>query len=102
MKLRKTDDDRLLFYCKGCENHHGVNNLWQFNGDYNKPTFSPSILVRGVQDITDEEHALLMAGKYVEPRPLVCHSFVTDGKIQYLNDCTHGYAGQTIELEDIK
>ena len=28
----------------------------------------------------------------------VCHSFVTDGKIQFLGDCTHELAGQTVEL----
>ena len=30
----------------------------------------------------------------------VCHSFVTDGKIRYLNDCTHHLKGQTVELLD--
>jgi len=32
----------------------------------------------------------------------VCHSFVTDGNIQYLGDCTHELAGQTIELPEFK
>ena len=32
-------------------------------------------------------------------RPL-CHSHVTDGKITYCGDSTHGYAGQTLELPD--
>lgn len=102
MKIRTTNDGRLLFYCKGCEKHHGVNSTWSFNNDFEKPTFSPSVLVTGVQDITEEEHDLIMSGVDVEPRRFVCHSFVTDGKIQYLNDCTHEYAGQTIELENIK
>ena len=30
----------------------------------------------------------------------VCHSFIKDGNIQYLNDCTHKLAGQTIEIPD--
>jgi hypothetical protein len=30
----------------------------------------------------------------------VCHSFVTDGKIQFLGDCTHALAGQTVELPE--
>jgi hypothetical protein len=30
----------------------------------------------------------------------VCHSHVTDGKIQYLSDCTHELTGQTIEVEE--
>jgi hypothetical protein len=100
MKIRKAEDGRLLFYCEGCQMLHGVTNSWSFNGDYEKPTFSPSVLVRGTQRITDEEHDLIMSGGHVEPKPFVCHSFVTDGKIQYLNDCTHDLAGQTVELKD--
>jgi hypothetical protein len=69
-------------YCKGCDNYHAFDSGWTFNGDYEKPTFSPSMLV-------NQSHP--------ERR---CHSFVTDGKIQYLSDCFHQYAGQTLELED--
>lgn len=98
MKLSKADDGMLIFFCEGCQQCHGVNNRWTFNGDLDRPTFTPSILVRGTVPITDKEHELLMAGQYVEPKPFVCHSFVTDGKIQYLNDCTHKLAGQTVEL----
>ena len=31
----------------------------------------------------------------------VCHTFVTDGRIQFLSDCTHALAGQTVDLPDI-
>lgn len=31
----------------------------------------------------------------------VCHLFVTDGKIIYCSDCTHEYAGKSIDLPDI-
>jgi hypothetical protein len=102
MKLKQTNDNRYLFYCEGCQMLHGVNNTWTFNNDFQKPTFSPSILVRGTQPITDEEHELIMIGKYIEPRRFVCHSFVTDGRIQYLNDCSHKLAGQTIELKEVE
>ncbi|WP_241754456.1 hypothetical protein [Cupriavidus basilensis] len=30
----------------------------------------------------------------------VCHSFVTDGRIQFLGDCTHALAGQTVPLAE--
>lgn len=30
-----------------------------------------------------------------------CHSFVTDGKIQFLSDCSHAKAGMTIDLPEI-
>lgn len=34
-----------LFWCPGCDTAHGPNDTWQFNGDVNKPTLSPSVLV---------------------------------------------------------
>jgi hypothetical protein len=48
------------------------------------PTFTPSILVR--YSWSDG--------------PRVCHSFVTGGRIQFLEDCTHHLAGQTVDLPD--
>ena len=30
------------------------------------------------------------------------HSYVTDGRIQYLSDCTHPLAGQTVDLPDVE
>lgn len=99
-KVSRATDGMLLFYCPGCKQSHGVNERWTFNGDMDHPTFSPSILVRGTVPITDEEHERIMAGEYVEPKPFICHSFVTDGKIQFLSDCTHSLAGQTVEMEE--
>jgi len=73
-----------IIYCQGCKNHHAFDDRWTFNGDFEKPTFSPSMLVNKN-----------------EPRRR-CHSFVTDGKIQFLSDCFHEFAGQTLDLEDIE
>jgi hypothetical protein len=39
-----------------------------------------------------------------QPAPFacgLCHSFVENGRIRYLSDCTHAYAGQTVELKEI-
>ncbi|MCZ4340562.1 hypothetical protein O4H52_03015 [Sphingomonadaceae bacterium G21617-S1] len=30
--------------------------------------------------------------------PAVCHSFVRNGQIEFLSDCTHALAGQTVPL----
>ena len=75
--------------------------MWTWNNDREKPTLSPSILVRSTVPITDEERDRIMAGETFEPRPLVCHSYVTDGRIQFLSDCTHALAGQTVDLPDM-
>jgi hypothetical protein len=82
------------FHCPGCKNYHAVyikphqapnGASWTFNGDMEKPTFSPSILQR-VQ---------LSSGKV-----MICHIFVKDGLIQFLDDCTHELAGSTVEMID--
>jgi len=80
--------DRYFFWCPGCDENHAPTASWTFNGDYEKPTFSPSILVRA----PDPDNP----GKYVR----VCHSFVKDGQIQFLSDCTHKLAGQTVDLPE--
>lgn len=84
-KVLRSDDGRWLFYCPGCEAHHGPTESWSFNGDHEKPTFNPSILVDG----------------YIRDAPMKCHLFVRDGQIQYLSDCTHALAGQTVPMEDM-
>ena len=66
-----------LFYAKMGDGSPG----WSFDGNLDHPTFSPSMLCRGGQG-----H--------------VCHSFVRDGRIEYLPDCTHSLAGQTVELPE--
>lgn len=110
MKITKANDGKLLFYCAGCKCHHGVTDAWQFNNDFEKPTFSPSILVKSTKmtdkgladyDAWCEEGYPNRDGKSFESLPSICHSFVKDGQIQYLNDCTHELAGKTVELEDI-
>ena len=42
-----------------------------------------------------------MRGEPFEPKPLLCHSHVREGRIQFLSDCTHALVGQTVDLPDI-
>lgn len=64
--------------------------LWSWNGSLEKPTFSPSIRVR---------YPGADAGQNGAPQA-VCHSYVTDGKILFLGDCTHPLAGQVVDLPE--
>lgn len=97
----------FVFWCPGCQEHHGIwtkkrNHLgavWSFNGDMQKPTFDPSLLIRGKRPITPEEYKAIMAGAQVEIPDLVCHSFIRNGQIQFLSDCTHALAGKTVPME---
>lgn len=103
--LRNSTDNGLMFWCPGCDEAHRIQHgagggpRWTWNGDVEKPTFTPSVLVEGVRRLTDQQHAAYLAtGVHPEPEPARCHSFVVDGRIQFLADCTHALAGQTIDL----
>lgn len=86
MKLSRIDNGSAAFYCPGCEDYHVATNLWDI--DFDTDTISPSLLV-------NEQNSPY----HVDIFP-TCHSFVRDGKIEYLSDCTHKLAGQTVELPD--
>lgn len=81
------------FYCPGCQHNHAIytnydgHPKWDFNGDIQKPKFNPSLLV------TVRNHS--------DPKKRRCHSFIRDGKIQFLSDCTHNLADRTINMVDI-
>lgn len=96
------NDGIAYFHCPGCECAHGPRvegiNSWTWNSDVVRPTISPSILVRATVPVTDEEVERIMAGEKIEPVPTVCHSFVRDGQIEFLGDCTHSLAGRTVPL----
>jgi len=88
----------LFIDCPGCGFSHAPAvrgappdgaHVWQWNGSLEAPTISPSLLVR--------------APAYGDPpRDLVCHSFIRDGRIQFLSDCTHSLAGQTVDLPPVE
>lgn len=105
--VKRVEGGMLRFWCPGCDESHmvrveGQKPGWAWNGSSDKPTFSPSILVRGViKDLTDDQHRRIMAGEKINLPEDVCHSFVTDGRIQFLGDCTHKLAGQTVDLPPI-
>lgn len=86
---------RIVFFCPGCSESHSIpvsaiawkqgNREWWWNGLAEKPTVKPSIMYN--------------VGRS-NPTAHLCHSFVTDGKIQFLNDCTHHLRGKTVDLPE--
>ena len=111
--LRIVESGRLCFWCPGCKGSHCVRVAtgrgdWGFNDNYDRPTFTPSVLVT-YEKFTDRgEAAYQVWAKAGRPEPVPeferqvirrCHSFVRDGQIQFLGDCTHALAGKTVPLE---
>lgn len=77
-----------VFFCPGCDFIHRFNidpdngkPTWDFDGDMDNPTFSPSLGL-----------------SYPDEEGFHCHLFLKKGKIRYLSDCKHDLAGKTIDL----
>lgn len=92
-KLRSVGGGGLMFLCPGCDGAHvvrvgeGTGPRWGYNGEAERPTFTPSVFVNP-------------PGKFHNPQAFICHSFITDGRIQFLGDSTHRLAGKTTDLPD--
>lgn len=116
----------VLFECPGCSQGHMTpvdwcptgtqpsphaagRARWGFNGKLELPTLSPSILMRTGHHAPGHTGACWCTWNEQHPEPedsapftcLICHSFVRDGRIQFLGDCTHALAGQTVDLPEV-
>ena len=90
--------DSLQFYCQGCKTYHSVvikrpkegigaeGPIWGWNKDMEKPTFTPSVLVRWYD------------GPKEDRTNFRCHMYVRNGQIEYLKDCLHKLAGTTVKM----
>lgn len=86
---RNLAGESYTFYCPGCKNHHIYyvtrstargGPTWEFNGDMEKPTFTPS---------------LLYDAGVLGPNSPRCHLYLKDGMLEFLSDSTHELAGKT-------
>jgi hypothetical protein len=80
---------KYVFYCPGCEDNHTIDtnpskfkSTHTLTGTLANPTIRASVLETGDANIAGYR----------------CHSFVTNGKIKFLNDCTHHLAGKTVDM----
>lgn len=84
---------QYLHWCPGCKCGHTYHvgssgrPSWSFNGNAEKPSFNPSMLLFEPLD----------GGG----RRSICHYYVTDGEIRYQPDCEHELAGKSLPLPPI-
>lgn len=57
---------------------------WTWNGSEESPTLAPSVLIRWPHGNPPTERR--------------CHSFVREGRVMLLTDCTHALAGKTVDI----
>lgn len=109
--LRSVQGGNVGFWCPGCNEMHVVgieppaSLIWGYNGNPDAPTFTPSVLIRGGHYVPGQEGKKCWCtynAEHPDKAPVftcsVCHSFVVDGQIQFLGDCTHALAGQTVAI----
>lgn len=88
------------YWCPGCDCVHEVATIkpnekgacWQFNKNYEAATLYPSYHVQ-VDNVNKETGA-------VDGKRTLCHVFINNGQIQFLGDCAHKLAGQTVIIPD--
>jgi hypothetical protein len=88
-------------WCPGCNAPHeisvdtpnGSGAKWTFDGNMERPTFSPSINMRWGNRVPGQQANFKNGGQ--------CHYFIRNGMIQFCGDCTHELAGKTISLPEI-
>lgn len=88
MKLIKRGGAGLIMWCPGCDDLHQIRigpDGWTYDGNTSAPTISPSILVQYGPRAGDWR----------------CHSFIRDGRWEFLPDCTHALAGQIVPMVPI-
>lgn len=111
-RLRSVQGCHFGFWCPGCEEMHHVGLQWGFDGNLAAPTITPSLLVTCGHYSTrwkqgDDCWCTYNAQQRERGEPETkfrcqrCHSFVRNGCIQFLSDCTHALAGQTVQIPDL-
>lgn len=93
--------ESLFWHCPGCNVPHSVYTVagstgqsrpvWGWNGSVERCTLTPSVLVRPYDVEPGANGRRLVQNK-------VCHVFIRDGQIEFLGDCTHALAGQTVPV----
>lgn len=94
--LESLGNQHWSFFCPGCQERHTIDaNTWGFNGSVLSPTFSPSYLT-WIDPNPNADPQYDPTGIY--RNGFRCHSFIREGRIEFLSDCTHELAGQTVDL----
>lgn len=101
-KLRRASG-AYMHWCPGCQEMHSLPDSWKFDGNLEKPSFTPSFKHEGVRTAK-------VKGKWVgefvrdakgNPVPVICHYVLTSGVLNFCPDSTHDLAGRAVPLPDL-
>lgn len=101
---------QLTFKCPGCKDEHVVpGNRWHITGTSAKDvTCEPSLLVTSGHFCAGqaEENGCWCSYNREHPTEVApftcyrCHSWIRGGHIEFLADCSHALAGQTVPVPE--
>lgn len=83
---------RFFHWCPACEDLHPLPYSWTFDGNMEKPTFSPSFK----QTFTHWPNK----DDVRNGQERVCHYFITEGFIQFCCDSWHGRS-DIVQMPDL-
>lgn len=85
-------------WCPGCRGAHVIptgepyQTRWRFDGNVDRPTFSPSVKITYCGKDAGQERD---GGRAPSA---CCHYFIRAGQIEFCGDSTHELAGKTVTL----
>lgn len=102
----------VMYWCPGCGDSHaitvgdGPGPRWSWDGDRERPTFAPSVLVRSGHHARHHKPgapcwcSMAAAGEDTGGfKCYLCHSWVRGGMVELLSDSTHENAGKTLPMQ---
>lgn len=112
IKTVENQPGTLILRCPGCKSYHqiwtgnGPGPRWQFNGSFDRPTFTPSLLVTtrlSDPPVTSENLEEWKRNPWPQTKVnSICHSFIREGYWEFLTDCTHELAGQRVPMVPVE
>ena len=119
--LRSMENNHLSWWCPGCKELHaiqygdGSGPRWGWDGNESAPTFTPSVLVRSGHHTDHHKpgdpcwctfNAEDKADGTLKPGEAMftcnrCHCFIRAGQIEFLGDCSHHLANQTVPMVEL-
>lgn len=86
--------------------------VWSWNGDTEKPTLKPSIRTKSsrftkegekqYEDWAARGYPKLSENHTFDSEDVICHTWINDGFVIFLDDCSHELKGQTLELLEVE
>lgn len=80
---------------------------WTWNGSVDTPTLRPSVLATGGHFMDGYSGRCWCDYNREHPNErkvfvcFRCHTWINDGKAQFLEDCSHEFVNQTLDLLDV-